>query len=317
MIRLSLLIFTCVPLLGDTVASDSYSFVTAVDRDSITVGDPLVLLLALELPSNATPTVIPEIGMPKSFRILDSPDPIREDLAQGRTRWSQSIKLTSYRPGETEIPEIQIKVSGNPGDTTVLSDSPIPILVQSVKPEDMQDIVDVKQPVSIDAEIPVWAWVLLLIPVVFVLGFWLWWRNRSKGPVLEHVAVVVDWFAEVRKLCTSGLIEKGEFNAYYTRLSEALRRFIEQRTGVEAMERTTFEIRNDLVGANMTEVSVLGVEGFLNEADLVKFARFEPNKTRAVEDGDRILTLMSGIDKAYRERERRAAVAEQTKGAPT
>jgi hypothetical protein len=304
-------------LLGATVASEPYSFAAVVDRDSITVGDPLVLLLVLELPSNATPTVIPEIGMPESFRILDSPDAIREDLAKGRTRWVQSIVLTSYRPGETEISEIRIKLCEASGDTTVLSDDPIPILVQSIKPDDLQDIIDVKQPVSLDAEIPIWAWVLLLIPVVFVLGFWLWWRNRSKGPDLVQVAVVVDWFAEVRLLRTSGLIEKGEFNAYYTRLSQALRRFIEQRTGVEAMERTTFEIQNDLVRAEMTEVNILGVEGFLNEADLVKFARFEPNTARAVEDGDRILTLMSGIDKAYTERERQATLVEQKAGAAT
>jgi hypothetical protein len=304
-------------LIGGTVASESYSFAAAVDRDSITVGDPLVLLLVLELPSNATPTVIPEIGVPESFRILDSPDAIREDLAKGRTRWAQSIVLTSYRPGETEIPEIRIKLSEAPGDTTVLSDDPIPILVQSIKPDDLQDIIDVKQPVSIDAEIPIWAWMLLLIPLVFPVGFWVWWRNRSKGSVPIPVVVVVDWFDEVRKLCNSGLIQKGEFDAYYTRLSEVLRRFIEQRSGVEAMERTTHEIRKDLVLAEMSEAHILGVEGFLNEADLVKFAKFEPNKARAVEDGDRILTLMSKVDKDYTERERRAALVEQKEGAAT
>jgi hypothetical protein len=314
-IRLFLPIFACLLLRG-TVASEPYSFSASVDRDSISVGDPIHLILSLELPSNATPTVVPEIGMPESFRILGNPDAVREDLGEGRTRWTQSIKLTSFRPGETEIPEIRLKISETPGDTTVLSDDPITILVQSIKPDDLTDIVDVKHPVSIEAEIPAWAW-LFLIPFVLPIGFWVWWRNRSKGSAPEPVAVVVNWFDEVRKLCNSGLIEKGEFDAYYTRLSEALRRFIEQRSGVEAMERTTYEIRNDLARAEMTEAHILGVEGFLNEADLVKFAKFEPNKTRAVEDGDRVLILMTGLDKTYRDRERQAALLERSEGATT
>jgi hypothetical protein len=95
------------------------------------------------------------------------------------------------------------------------------------------------------------------------------------------------------------LIASGEFGTYYTRLSEALRRFIEQRTKVEAMERTTFEIRRDLIAVRMTEREVLDVEHFLNHADLVKFAKFEPDKARAEEDGDQILSLMGRIENGF------------------
>jgi hypothetical protein len=304
-------------LLCGTVTSEPYSFSATVDRDSISVGDPLNLILTLELPTDAKPTVIPEISLPESFRIQGTQDAVRDPVGEGRSRWTQSIKLTGFRTGEFEIPGIRLKVSEVPGDTTVLSDDPIPILVQSIRPEDLADILDVKQPVSIDAVIPFWIWGLLVLLVALLVGYLIWRRRRKVQEFPIESTVVVDWFDEVRKLCFSGLIEAGEFDVYYTRLSEALRRFIEQRSGVEAMERTTFEIRSDLVQVGMADTHILGVESFLNEADLVKFAKFEPNGARAVEDGDRVLALMVGIEKARERREAMVEHLDDQKGEPS
>ncbi len=295
---------TCLILLVAAVdASEPISFRAFVDQDSITVGDLFTLNLLLELPADQEPKVLPEIGLPESFRVVGAPEAVREDLGEGRERWRQSIRLTSFRPGETEISALKIKVIGSNGDTTLLSDNPIPVLVQSVKPDSLTDILDVKAPVSIDPVIPMWTWMVVGLAVVALLIFFLWYRRWMRGGE-ERVTtvVVVDWFDEVRKLRVSGLIEEGAFNAYYTRLSESLRRFIEQSTGVVAMERTTHEIRADLLDASLSDSRILDVENFLNDADLVKFAKFEPNADRASRDSERVLSLMSNIEQEYRAR---------------
>ena len=294
----SLLEFSCLVLfLGSVSADESYSFRASVDRDSISVGDPLTLLLTLELPENATPTIIPEIGLPEAFRVLETLEASKKKTGVGRVRWTQAIRLTSFRPGETEISQLRIRVVPADGDTLVLSDDPISILVQSVKPEGLTDILDLKHPVSIDTVIPFWTWVILALLVFTLIGFIVWRGRKSPGvSIREPIVTTVDWFDEIRKLRTSGLIEKGDFDTYYTRLSEVLRRFIEQSTGVEAMERTTYEIRGDLIFAEVSDSRILEVESFLNEADLVKFAKFEPNAGRAIEDTARVLVLMGSID---------------------
>jgi hypothetical protein len=298
--RLCFPLLICILLLGSSAASEPYSFQVTVDRDSITVGDPFVLTLLLEHPATTGLSVDPDVRLPETFRVQEMMDAVREEAGDGRARWTRSVRLTSYRPGEAEIPVIRVKVSSAPGDTTELSDDPIPILVQSVKPEGLTDIRDVKQPVSIESVLPFWVWASILLLTAALAAYFLWWRRRSSGADQTHVIVIVDWFAEVRKLRGSGLIASGDFDTYYTRLSEALRRFIEQRTKVEAMERTTHEIRGDLIDTGMAERGLLDVEHFLNHADLVKFAKFEPDAARAEEDCGAILALMVRIDEKFK-----------------
>ena len=287
-------------LAGAAVAQEPYTFRASVDRDSITVGDPFVLNLSLELPENASPAVIPDIGLPETFRVLGAPEATREPAGVGRVRWVQSIRLTTFRPGEVSITDLRLRIVPEAGDTVVVSDDPISILVQSVKPDSLNDIVDVKAPVPIEAVVPMWVWPLLggVIAAVLV-GYFYWRRKRGERQEAAAPVVVVDWFGEVRRLITSGLIQKGAFDAYYTRLSEALRRYIEQRTGVDAMERTTYEIRGDLTDVGMAETRILEVEGFLTEADLVKFAKFEPDVRRAGDDGEKVLALMTAIEREH------------------
>ena len=273
-----------------------YAFRVTVDRDTITVGDPLTLTLVLEFPEQDIPEVIPEIRLPDVFRVLGSPGEADQRTEGGRVKWEQGIQLTSYRTGEQEISDLDVLLVLVSGDTVRLSDSPISILVRSVKPDSLSDILDVKAPMAIDAEIPVWVWLVLIVLIVLAVSYVLWRRRAIGEAGATTVVVVVNWFDEVKKLQESGLIEAGDFDSYYTRLSEALRRYIEQRTGVEAMERATFEIRGDLERADLSSGRILEVEGFLDEAELVKFAKFEPDSVKARQDGDLVLALMDGID---------------------
>lgn len=293
-VRLSLLV--CVLFcFGSNAHAVDYVFRADVDRDSLTVGDPFHLILTLELPEDASPEVIPEIALPEAFRVLDAPNARLEQAGQGRRRWVQRIRLATFRPGETSISDLGLKVIPVSGDTIDLSDDPISLLIQSVKPDSLRDIIDVKAPVPIEAVVPVWVWLALVLLILLVVGLVLRKRRRREKQGSEPEVVVVDWFEAVRALMASDLIPNRAFDAYYTRLSEALRRYIEQSVGVDAMERTTHEIRGDLTDAGVAEVHVLGIEGFLTEADLVKFAKSEPSAEQARADGDRALALMKAI----------------------
>ena len=93
-----------------------------------------------------------------------------------------------------------------------------------------------------------------------------------------------------------GLIEKGAFREYYFRLSVVVRRYLEDRTGVDAMERTTTEVARDLGATNLDASHVAEVEGFLSGADLVKFAKHRPSAKASAEAADQIRSLMRRID---------------------
>ena len=282
---------------ASATTGENYSFRATVDRDSLTVGDPVHLTLTLDYPEGTAPEFIPDLELPDALRTLAAPDAVDRAKNEGMRRRVQTIRLAAFRPGEGSIDRRAGCVVRSPGDTVRLSDSPISLLVLSVRPDSLTDILDVKGPVSINPEIPIWVWVSLGLLAVAIVLLVLWLRrNRYSPGEPEPVVMVVDWFAEIRKLRESDLVDSGAYDAYYTRLSEGVRRFVEQRTGVEAMERATFEIRGDLQSAGMADTRILEVEAFLNESDLVKFAKFQPGATRARQDADRVLTLMTQID---------------------
>jgi hypothetical protein len=74
------------------------------------------------------------------------------------------------------------------------------------------------------------------------------------------------------------MIEAGQFQDYYVELTEVAKGYVEDRFGFEALDRTTDEIRRDLGRAaeRIAPLRAADLISFLQECDLVKFARFAP-----------------------------------------
>ena len=104
----------------------------------------------------------------------------------------------------------------------------------------------------------------------------------------------MDYEREFVLIAESGLLQRGGLKVYYTRLSEVMRRFLEDRLSVDGLDRTTSEIAADLRRAPSppdadTRESIID---FLQAADLVKFARAEPPRPEAAaapEEGRRLV----------------------------
>ena len=62
-------------------------------------------------------------------------------------------------------------------------------------------------------------------------------------------------------------------------VSDAVRLYLEERFGLRAPERTTEEFLTDLSrSAALTEPQKDSLKGFLSACDMVKFARYEPQR---------------------------------------
>jgi hypothetical protein len=74
------------------------------------------------------------------------------------------------------------------------------------------------------------------------------------------------------------LVEQGQIKTYYIRVSDVLRRYIEEEFGFPVSERTTEEFLQDLQqGALLGLSEQLLLKEFLRHCDLVKFANTEPS----------------------------------------
>jgi len=143
-------------------------------------------------------------------------------------------------------------------------------------PVNREDIRDIKGLVPLPHG---WWWLGLLLAVLIVgaVAFWLW-KRRKPITAAETVAPLSAYEIALRALeKLQG--ENPPVEAFYTRLSDIVRRYLEGGFGLRAPERTTEEFLYE-----MSRDSVLTPEhkqllgAFLQEADLVKFARFRPGE---------------------------------------
>jgi hypothetical protein len=118
----------------------------------------------------------------------------------------------------------------------------------------------------------------LLVALLAWLGLRRYWaRDRSvpaPPPIPPHALA----FEALDELERGELLAQGQVQRYYVELTEIAKGYLEGRFGVEALDRTTDEIRRALLtdGKRLAPLSADDVIEFLQRCDLVKFARFTP-----------------------------------------
>jgi len=129
------------------------------------------------------------------------------------------------------------------------------------------------------AETIVWS---VLGTLVAALVAWLalrrfWARDRTVAappPIPPHEVA----FEALDELERGDLLVQGQVQRYYVELTEIAKGYLEGRFGIEALDRTTDEIRRALItdGKRLAPLSPDDVIAFLQRCDLVKFARMTP-----------------------------------------
>jgi hypothetical protein len=144
----------------------------------------------------------------------------------------------------------------------------------------MNDIRDIKGLVPIPHG---WWWLWVLLAAAAGIALWLYLRRRAKPETAVVEPRLTPYERAIRALqllLDEKLIEREEINAFYTQLSDIVRRYLEGRFRLRAPERTTEEFLYEVARDNtlmQEHKDLLG--SFLQESDLVKFARFQPEQT--------------------------------------
>ncbi len=137
--------------------------------------------------------------------------------------------------------------------------------------------------------------IALVLAVGVALGVVIWRivqaHRKPEAPYVDPRPAHVIAYEELEKLVALDLPGKGEVKGYYANLSVIIRRYLQRRYGVSAMEMTNDEIRESVRAKLDRAEARLGLDDFLNETELVKFADFAPS-TSAI---DTIYRLARGL----------------------
>jgi hypothetical protein len=253
------------------------------------IGDSLILEIEA-LAEEGVELLMPEFAEALDrYLVLDFAP--REELAEdGRTRAVQRYTLQPPMSGPQSIPPLLLEfVDRRPGskpapegaDAYELLTERIDFVVESVLPEGaMPDLRPMPGELAAlgRAVFPIWALVLgtlllLALAAPFAYRHWRQLGEQRRRQSAYQVAV-----GEFEALLYSGRPSPEQLEKFYVELSWIIRRYLENCFGLRSPELTTEEFLS--VASTSPDLSaehraMLG--GFLEQADLVKFAGFLPD----------------------------------------
>jgi hypothetical protein len=140
------------------------------------------------------------------------------------------------------------------------------------------DIHDIKPPIDIPGGLE-WLWPVLAIVAIIAILFivWMMWRiSRSQVSVEPLVPAHI----RAKEALQKALELIGQPKEFCILVSDTVRTYLEERFAFHAPERTTEEFLRELSETNLLTVDQKESLGkFLENCDLVKFAKYEPGET--------------------------------------
>lgn len=153
----------------------------------------------------------------------------------------------------------------------------IVLQVQEPALDDGGQIRDIRSPLR--ARPALWPW---LVAAGLLAGGYRYWKNRRPAaPGAPETPVDarpphVRAEAALRELGASGIWEQGRAGEFYLRLTDALRRYLEDGLAIAATKMTTGELSHRLRDAEVDRRLVNLLRGVFDRGDLAKFARTSP-----------------------------------------
>ena len=302
LIILTLLLSGCQKKQGQSAAatvSDPVAVNVSVDKPQVRVGDLVKYTISVNSQTNiavAMPDFAENLAPMGSLLIHDWDNLPEEKLPGGRVVRKQTYELETYLTGVYEIPPAKVNFIIGDHTNTLYSSALCVEVVSIAKEGEMTDIRDVKGVVELLLKAKDQTTILIVLcalaAIALVLLLCLMFRKKkmtAPPPVPAHIKAL----AALHKLTESDLWEKGLYKEYFSRLSDILRVYIEDRFQLRAPEQTTEEflaiLRQD---PEFTYEQREMLRSFLNECDMIKFAKGETSlelAQSAIEDIEKFI----------------------------
>ena len=203
--------------------------------------------------------------------------------------------LTSFDDTLYYLPPMTVKIDGKPYKSKSLALKVLTIDVDTTNvdqffgPKDVQD-----NPFQwSDWSLTFWLSVLML--VLLAICYYLYLRMRDNKPIITHIRIVKKLLPhqkamqQIEQIKAEKMVTSEDSKEYYTRLTDTIRKYIEERYGFSAMEMTSSEIIAKLM-ETQDEGALSELRHLFLTADLVKFAKY----STLINEND--MNLVNAID---------------------
>ena len=189
------------------------------------------------------------------------------------------ITLTSFDGSLYHLPPFKVKVNGKELKSEDLALKVVEVEVDTTQLDKMFPPKDVQDNPFRWSDWSLSFWLSVLMLLLMALGYWLYLRLRDNKPIIAHIKIVKRLLPhqkamrEIEQIKADKMVASENQKEYYTKLTDTLRRYIEERYNFSAMEMTSSEIIERLMAADDKQ-SLDELRQLFMTADLVKFAKY-------------------------------------------
>ena len=267
----------------------------ATSTKNIKIGEQIEYKISVQAPADAT-VVFPE-GQTFGALEMVKTNPTDTLKESGKFRLEKAYYLTQFDEGKYTIPQQKIQISHKDFYTDSLLVEVHNVAVDTLKQPlyDAKPIADVTSPSSS----LLWLWIVLGIVALLLTAaasyFFVFRKKklsaeeeRKKLPPFERA------IQDLKDLQNSKYLIESQHKAYYTRLTDIVKEYLEDEVHILAKESTTDELLakiNDLQQNGKLHLSaetISNLKRVLQNADLVKFAKSKPSDNNAEYDRETI-----------------------------
>ena len=218
-----------------------------------------------------------------------------KEADNGYVERSMVYTLTSFDDTLYYIPPLTVKIDGKPYQSKSLALKVLTIEVDTAHAEKFFPPKGVQDNPFMWSEWSLIFWLSVLLLIVSAITYYLYVRLRDNKPIITHIRIVKKLLPhqkamkEIEQIKADKMVTAENSKEYYTKLTDTLRKYIEERYGFSAMEMTSSEIIEKLM-ATQDQKALDELRELFTTADLVKFAKY----STLINENDK--NLVSAID---------------------
>lgn len=269
-------IFTCSWVQAQT----DYDVSIAVDTTKMRIGEKIEYLLQVKADSSALVTFSdPPFFAP--FEVLEESaiDTLR---AESHYLFTKKYALIQFDSGAYWLPPQKVMINGftKVSDSLLIQVATVPVDTLKQNLFDIKPIVEVEKNYDAITRNIFYGFLIVLLLIGLIYAFFFARKKREerkkKRPPFERA------IEELKALESVSPAEQQEFKDYYSRLTDVVRRYLEEEVKISALESTTDELMLKLEALKQSGTlelereTIKNLKTVLQTADLVKFARSLP-----------------------------------------
>ena len=287
------------------VSAYTQSASSTIDRNKILLGEQVNLQLKAEDINTRMFFLQDWFSIPDSISHIQVVKRSAIDTINvgGVTTFTQMLTITSFDSGKWKLGPLQLIMQDRTtGNQTVLQTDSVVLEVLPVDVSNMQNYHDVKDILDVEVKPNYWLYVAIAASaIVLIILIWLMVKGSKKkkvelpkpaykGTPLEHA------LQQIKELESEDLA-KQQVKLFYTRLSEILRNYFNDRFNVHSSHATSDELMVLLSVYLQDEKYRTEFYQLLRLSDAVKFAKYIPSTEQNEKAVKTAIETLQHVDK--------------------